>query len=154
EVLLETVELRRARDRNDPRLLGEEPRERDLGGRGLLLAADPPEEIDHGLIRLAIFRSESRQGIAKIGFVERGLLVELAGKASSSERAESNEANAEPLQRRQDLGFGPAEPEGVFALQRSARLDRVGAADGVRTRLREPEVPHLALRDEVFDGAR
>ena len=40
DVLLQAVPLRRPRDGHDPRLLGEQPRERDLGGRRLLPRGD------------------------------------------------------------------------------------------------------------------
>ena len=46
EVLLQALQLRGARDRNDPRLLGEQPGERDLRGRRLLPFGDPAEQID------------------------------------------------------------------------------------------------------------
>ena len=42
DVLLETMPLGRTRDRHDPRLLGEQPRERHLSGRRLLAFGDGP----------------------------------------------------------------------------------------------------------------
>src|SRR5260221_1350412 len=44
DVLLQAVRLRGAGDRDDPRLLGQQPRERDLGRRRLLPLADRSEE--------------------------------------------------------------------------------------------------------------
>jgi hypothetical protein len=46
EVLVQAVELRGARNRDDPRLLGEEPRERDLGSRGIIAGCDMAEQLD------------------------------------------------------------------------------------------------------------
>jgi hypothetical protein len=40
------VQLRGARDRNDPRLLRQQPRERYLSRRRLLLLRDPAQQID------------------------------------------------------------------------------------------------------------
>ena len=52
EVLLQAVQLRGARDRHDPRLLGEQPGERDLGRRRALPLGDAAEQVDQGLVRL------------------------------------------------------------------------------------------------------
>ena len=53
EVLVETVQLRCARNGNDPRLLREQPRERDLSRRRLLAVRDRLQQVDDRLIRLA-----------------------------------------------------------------------------------------------------
>jgi hypothetical protein len=49
------------------------------------------------------------------------------GQEPLAQWTERNEADPEPLQRRQDLGFGLSPPEGVLALERSDRLGRVSA---------------------------
>ena len=46
EVLLETMELRRARNRNDPGFLREQPRKRDLRRRRTLPLSDSSEQLD------------------------------------------------------------------------------------------------------------
>jgi hypothetical protein len=62
EILLEPMQFRGARDRHDPRLLREQPSERDLGGRRMLARGDGADEIDHGLIGLARLGREAGQG--------------------------------------------------------------------------------------------
>src|SRR5687768_9929278 len=52
DVLLETMELRRARDRHDPGLLCQEPGERDLGGSRVVALGDPAEQLDECLVGL------------------------------------------------------------------------------------------------------
>jgi hypothetical protein len=52
DVLVQAMDLRRARDGNDPGLLRQQPGERYLSGRGLLLPGDLVEQVDEGLIRL------------------------------------------------------------------------------------------------------
>ncbi len=47
DVLFEAMQLRGARDRNDPRLLREQPGERDLSGSRFLALRDAAEQIDH-----------------------------------------------------------------------------------------------------------
>ena len=80
EVLVQAMQLRGARDRDDPRLLGEQPGERDLGRRRLLASRDLAEQVDQGLVRLDRLRREARDGVAEVGAVEGRVLVDLAGE--------------------------------------------------------------------------
>ena len=66
DVLLQAVQLRRAGDRDDPRLLGEQPGERDLRGRCVLPFRDPGQQLDEGAIRLPGVRVEARDGVAEV----------------------------------------------------------------------------------------
>ena len=70
------------------------------------------------------------------------------------ERAERDEADPELLERRQHLRLGVSRPQRVLALQRGDGLDRVRAADRLRRRFGQAEVPDLALPDQLADGAR
>jgi hypothetical protein len=53
EVLVEALHSTGAGDRHDPRLLGEQPGERDLGRGGVLACRDPSQQVDQGLVGLA-----------------------------------------------------------------------------------------------------
>src|SRR6266542_1286207 len=75
DVLFEPMQLGRAGNRHDPRLLGEQPRERDLRGCCPLLGRNPVEQIDHSVICFAILRGEAWDNVAEIAAVESGLLV-------------------------------------------------------------------------------
>ena len=75
-------ELGGARDGNDPRLLRQQPGERDLRRRRALLPANLLEQIDHRSVRLARLRREARQGAAIIVAAEGGGLVDLARSGS------------------------------------------------------------------------
>ena len=70
DVLLEAVQLRRAGDRDDPRLLREDPRERDLRRRRALPLRDPLEQLDERAVRLARLRVEAGNSGAEVGAVE------------------------------------------------------------------------------------
>ena len=65
DVLIKAAELGRAGDWNDPRLLGQQPCQRDLRGRGMLLRADVFQQIT-GLFAL------------RASGVKRGKLVRLS----------------------------------------------------------------------------
>ena len=56
-VLVEARQLGRARDRNNPRPLREQPSERDLSRCRPFLLGDPAEQVDNSLIRLPIGES-------------------------------------------------------------------------------------------------
>ena len=77
-------------------------------------------------------------------------LVDLSRQEALAERAEGDEADPQLLERRQDVRFRLPPPQRVFALQRRDRLDRMRAADGLHAGLREAEVLHLALLDQVL----
>src|SRR2546421_679162 len=98
EVLFEALQLASARDRNDPGLLGEEPGERDLRMRRVLLFCDPAKQIDQRLVRLPSLRREPRNDVAEVGTVERRALVDLPRQEALAQRAERNEPDAEPLE--------------------------------------------------------
>ena len=55
-------------------------------------------------------------------------------------------------QSRQHLGFGVARPQGVLVLHCGQWLHCVGAPDGLRADLGQPEVRDLAGVDELPDG--
>jgi hypothetical protein len=94
DVFLEPVKFRGAGDRNDPRLLGDEPRKRDLGRCRLLAPADAAEQVDQRLIGFAGFRREAGERRAKVGAGECRVFVDFSGEEALAERAVGNEADA------------------------------------------------------------
>ena len=116
-------------DRNNPRLPGEQPGERDLSRCRLLPFCDRREQINHGLIRLPSIRIEARDVVAHIGTVECGAFVDLAGQKALTQRAIWNKADSEFLERRDYFRFRPSPPQRIFALYGSDRLDGVRATD-------------------------
>ena len=80
DVLFQPMQLRRARDRNNPRLLRKQPGERDLRRCRLLLFCDLAKQIDQRLIRLPVLRRKARDDVAEIGAVELRVFVDLAGE--------------------------------------------------------------------------
>src|SRR5215831_3194447 len=70
EVLFQPMQLRGARDRNNPRLLGKQPSECSLCARRLLPGCDFAEHVNERLIRLASLRCEARND-AEVFAVER-----------------------------------------------------------------------------------
>src|SRR5690348_12331581 len=119
-----------AGDRDDPRLLSQNPRERNLRRRRVLLLREAAYRVNQGLVRLPVLRRETRNHAAEIGFVELRVLIDRAGKESLTQRAEGNKADSEFFERGQNLSFGFSPPERIFALQRGNRLNFVRAADG------------------------
>src|SRR6266567_1596030 len=147
------MQLRRARYRNDPRLLDLQPPDCDLRGRYLFPGGDLAEQIDQGLVRLASLRREAGNDVAEVGAVEPRVLVDRAREEALAQRAEGNEADAEFLKRRQDLLLGFAPPQRVFALDRGDRLDGVRPPHRLHARLGKSEVLDLAFADQVLDRA-
>src|SRR6266852_4046308 len=93
-VLVEARQLGRARDRNNPRLLRKQPRQRDLRRCRLLLFRDSAQEIHQRLIRLAVFWSEARDDGTEIGAIELGIFGDFASEEAPAERAEWNEPDS------------------------------------------------------------
>jgi MFS family permease len=154
EVLLEPVQLRRPWDGDDPRLAGEQPGERDLRRRDPLPRRDRAQQVHQRPVRLPVLGCEAGDGVAEVAAVEGRRLVDLAGQEAPAERAEGDEADAELLERRQDLLLRLPPEQRVLALQGGDALHRVGATDGLHARLGEAEVPDLPLLDELLDGPR
>ena len=152
DVFLQPLELRRAGDRHDPRLLGEQPGDCDLCRRRTLPLCDAAEQIDECQVRFPRLGIEAGDGVAEVVAVERRAFVDLPGQEALAERAEGDEADSELLESRKDLLFRFAPPERVLALQRGDRLDGMGAADCLDACLREAEVLDLALVDQLLDG--
>jgi hypothetical protein len=82
---------------------------------------DFAQEVNEALIAVARLGGKARDGAANVPVVERCIGLDRAGEKALAERAERNHANAERLQRRNDLVFLLARPERVFALQRRFR---------------------------------
>src|SRR5271170_6610038 len=154
DVFLQTDQLRGAWDRYDPRLLSKQPGERNLSRRRLLPFGDVADQIDQGLVSLERLGGEARQPASEVVALEGRFLIHRAGQVALAERAVRDEADPEFLEHGQRLLFGTSPPQGIFALERRDRLDRVGAADCSNARLRKPEVLNLALPDQVLDCAR
>src|SRR5512132_4540025 len=77
DVLLQAGQLRGARDRNDPRLLGKEPSNRDLSRRDLLPFTYLAKQINQGLVRFPSLRRKSREYVAEVGTVKHRVFVDL-----------------------------------------------------------------------------
>src|SRR2546425_8053632 len=147
------MQLRGAWDWNDPRLLGHEPRQRDLSESRLLPFSDLGEQINQGLIRLERLPCEAREGAAKVGTVEGRFLVHLPRKKTLPQRAIGNEADSEFLEGRYHFLLGGSRPQRVFTLESSDRLDGVCATDGLHACFGKAEVFDLALLNQVFHRA-
>ena len=126
---------------------GEQPRKCYLSRRRVLPMSDFGEQVYHGLVRLPRLWRKARKAISEIGTVERGALIDLAGKESPAQRAIGHEADTEVFERREDLGLRMSPPDRVFTLDRSDWLDSVCAADRLCPWFRKAEVLHLALLD-------
>ena len=118
DVLVEALPLPGAGDGHDPRLLGQQPGERDLGGCRLLPLGDPLQQLDQGLIRLPGLRREARDDVAEVGAVERRVLVDLAREEALAQRAEGDEADPELLERGRQLLFRSSPPRVASASPR------------------------------------
>ena len=89
------MQLRRTRDRNDPRLLCKQPGERDLSRCHFLLLRESAKQINQRLIRFTVLRRKARDYVAEVIFVELRVFADLAGEEALAQRAERNEPDAE-----------------------------------------------------------
>ena len=138
------MKLGGSRDRNNERLLGEQPRESNLRPCSLLLLCNLPEHIHQLLIGLASLRIEARHSITEVAAGEGCVLVDGAGEKSLAKRAERDKGDPELLERRQDFLFRRSPPKRILALEGGDGLNRVCAADRLSGRLRQAEVLHFA----------
>src|ERR687886_543010 len=94
------MQLRGAWDRNNPRLLSQQPSDRNLSRCRLLLFCDAAEQINQGLIRLESLWREARQGAAEVGTVEGRFLIHLTREKALAQRAIRDKADSEFLKGR------------------------------------------------------
>src|SRR4051812_34714147 len=87
EVLFETSHLGRTGDRHDPRLLREQPRERNLRWRRALLRRHALQQIDERHVCRTCLSGEPRRNVAKIVVGELRGRIDLSGKKACAERA-------------------------------------------------------------------
>ena len=132
QVLLETVKLGRAGNRNVRRVLGEDPGERHLCGRRVVLVRVAADERDERFVGASVLLGEPGERCRVgpgVAVTEGRVGGDGSGEETLAERAEGDEADAELGERGDDVCFGFAPPQRVLALEGGDGLDRVGAAD-------------------------
>src|SRR5206468_2692770 len=112
------MQLSGARDRNNPRLLGQQPSQRDLGGGHLFLFREFRKHINEGLIRFSVFRVKTRDLVAEIVAVKLRILVNLSREEAFAQGTEGNKSNSEFFQGWQHFRFRLSPPQRVFTLER------------------------------------
>src|SRR6185369_1914448 len=116
-------------DGDHPRLLGEHPCERDLSRCRLLARADRGEQIDQRLVGLARLGREAWKGGSEVVAAEVGVFSDRACEEALAERAERHKADAEFLERRQDVALVLTRPQRVLTLYGRNGLHGMRAAD-------------------------
>src|ERR1700680_3623752 len=105
------MQLRRTRDRNDPRLLCQQPGKRDLSRRRLCLLRELANQINQPLIHFTVLRRKARNYVAEVSLVKLRVFADLAGEETLAQRAERNESDSEFLECRYDFGFRFSPPQ-------------------------------------------
>src|SRR4051812_41596818 len=100
DVLVETMTLCRAGNRYDPRLLRQQPGQRELRRCRALARRGRLQPLHECQIGLAVLFSEARDRVAKIVRLEGCLVVDRAGQKTFPKRTERYEPDAEFLERR------------------------------------------------------
>src|SRR5439155_20888353 len=144
------MELRGARDWNNPRLLCKQPRERDLSRCRLLAFCDLAEQIDQCLIRFSRLRRKARKRVAKVRTIERRIFVHLSRAKASAQRTVRNKTDSQFLERRQQLVLRLSPPQRVLALDCCDRFHCVRATDRLRSGFRKAEVFDLTFVNQFL----
>src|SRR5262245_57144421 len=93
DVLLQAMELARAGDRHNPRLLRQHPGQRDLRWRRMLLSSDLGEQVGDRLVGFERIRCKAREPASNVGATKAHVGVNLPGQEALPERAPRNEAD-------------------------------------------------------------
>src|SRR5262249_22068614 len=124
-------------------------------------------DLRHGyaaLLRRCLERPEQRQVLLEVSFlkprmgvtaVARNEIVafgKAAAEETAAERRVGDKADAELLERRQDLVRDVAGPQRIFGLDRGDRMGLVGTANGFCAGLAQAEMADLALLHEPRHG--
>ena len=154
DVLVQARQLGRARDRNNPRLLSQQPGECYLSGSRLLPFGELAKQVNKGPVRLPSLWRKARNDVAEVGTVERSVFVDLARQEALAQGAIGNEPNSKFLDRRQHFLLRISEPERVFTLDRGHRLDGVSPPNRLCSSFRKAEVLHLTFPNQVPHRSR
>src|SRR3954463_2999677 len=154
QVLVQMGQLGRARDGDDPRLLGHHPRQGYLRRCGASGPAERVEHLDDSQIGPDRVRFEARQGVAiVVSGVEPGVLADRAAKKAPIERTVWHKADPELFEHREDLLLRLPPHQVVFALDGGHRLDGMGSADRLCADFAKAKPLNLALLDQIFHRA-
>src|ERR1039457_4454310 len=120
------MQLRGARDWNNPRFLDQQPGERDLSQCRFLPLTDFAEQINQGLVRFERLRRETRESAAEVGAVKGRFLIHLARQEALAQRAIGNEADSEFFESRYHFLLWGSHPQRVFTqIGRASCRERV-----------------------------
>src|SRR3989449_2834661 len=108
--------------------LGQQPRERELGGRAPLLSRQLLHPRDEIQVLREVRALEARVVAAPIVLRQVVERLEPPREEPSPDGAVGDEPDAQLAARRQDLVLGIAAPQRIFGLQRADRVHGVGAA--------------------------
>jgi hypothetical protein len=125
----------------------EDPGERELTRRYALRLGEllhPVEELEVGaeVLALAVRRAPPKGVLVEV--VER---ADRAGEEAATERTVGDETDPQLASGGKDRVLAVAAPQRVRGLKRADPVSGVRAADGLRRRLRQPDVLDLALLD-------
>src|SRR5437762_1351258 len=148
------MQLRRAWNWNNPRLLSKQPSQRDLSRRSFLSFCNLAQQINQRLVHFSGLGRKSGERIAEVGAVERCVFIDLARQEAFAERTVWNEADSQFLESRYHFFLRRPRPQRVFALKRGQRLDGVRAPDRLRSCFGKAEVLHLAFLNQLLHRSR
>src|SRR5262245_52969891 len=95
EIFVEPLRFRRAWYWNDRRLLRQQPGQCNLRRRSVLALGEGFQPLDEGEVRFPIPLCESRHDVAKVGWIERRLIVDLSGEKAFAEWAEWHQTDTQ-----------------------------------------------------------
>src|SRR5260370_22694395 len=148
------MQLGCARNRNDPRFLGKQPRKCELSRCRFLLLREFAEQINQRLVRFTVLWVKAWDGVAEIRVIEVRIFVDLARQKTLTKWAKWNESDPEFFKGRQHHFFRLPPPERLLTLKCGDRLNCVCATDRLRSCFRKAEVPNLTLLDELLHRSR
>ena len=129
--------------------LREHPGKGELGGGHLLFPGELLDRFDDRQVVLEVVLVHAGVVAAEVALAEIGARPEAAGQKAPAEWRIGHEADPQLFTNSEDLLLQPTFPQREFRLERRDRMDRMGATNGLRGRLRETEVPDLAGFDEL-----
>src|SRR5580700_438323 len=149
DVLLKVLDLTRSWDRDDERLLRQQPCERQLRCRRLLPFCKLRDTIDKGLVGSNALRLEAVEPRTKIRFrIKLRLLIKLLRQIAHAHWTPGHEADSQFFAGiQQSILFRVTVHERIFCLQSCDGLNGMCSADGGGARFGKAEMQHLTVLD-------
>lgn len=153
QVVHQVLDAGGAGNRQDVRVLVQQPGQRELGHAATHFIGDRTVGRQQLQVGRVVAGRKARHGAADVLLVQLGHIGQVAAQEAARDRAEGNEADTELAAGVEHRDLGVARPERILGLQRRDRVHCVGLSQRVGRNLGQADGADLARAHQVAQRA-